>query len=303
MDNSKTARRLNVTDLDTHLASRRERLEATLQRILPAADSEPQSLHAAMRYATLDGGKRLRACLVYLTGEALGAPIEQLDAPAAAVELVHAYSLVHDDLPCMDDDDLRRGKPSCHRAWDEATAMLAGDALQSLAFELLADSGHRNAARMVYTLAHASGSRGMAGGQAMDLAAAGKDPGIDALREIHALKTGALISAAVSLGSQAADINDPAQLEHLHAYSSSIGLGFQIRDDILDIEGDTSTLGKNTGSDLALDKPTYPSLLGLEGAKQAAEQARCRAVDALGKLAIDTRWLAALADYVTNRIY
>lgn len=256
-----------------------------------------------MRYATLDGGKRLRACLVYMTGDALGADAESMDAPAAAVELIHAYSLVHDDLPCMDDDDLRRGKPSCHKAWNEATAMLVGDALQTLAFGILAASRHPNTVNMVLTLAQASGSQGMAGGQALDLAAIGKTLDIDALREIHTLKTGALISAAVTLGAQAADIDDAAIHKHLNEYSSSIGLGFQIRDDILDIEGDTDTLGKQTGSDAVLDKPTYPILLGMSAAKQAAEQAREHALAALDKLDADTRQLAALADYVTNRIY
>ena len=292
-----------MTNLDTQLASWRERLEDTLQRTLPDAERAPQDLHAAMRYATLGGGKRLRACLVYMTGDALGAEAESMDAPAAGVELIHAYSLVHDDLPCMDDDDLRRGKPSCHKAWDEATAMLVGDALQTLAFELLATSRHPNAAAMVATLAQASGSLGMAGGQALDLAATGKRLNIDALREIHALKTGALISSAVTLGVQAADVSDAETLNHLQQYSSSIGLGFQIRDDILDIEGDTDTLGKHTGSDAVLDKPTYPSLLGMSAAKQAAVQAQESAIAALNKLDVDTRQLAALADYVTNRIY
>ena len=292
-----------MTNLDSQLTGWRKRLEDNLQRALPDADSAPQTLHAAMRYATLDGGKRLRACLVYMTGDALGADAESMDAPAAAVELIHAYSLVHDDLPCMDDDDLRRGKPSCHKAWNEATAMLVGDALQTLAFGILAASRHPNTVNMVLTLAQASGSQGMAGGQALDLAAIGKTLDIDALREIHTLKTGALISAAVTLGAQAADIDDAAIHKHLNEYSSSIGLGFQIRDDILDIEGDTDTLGKQTGSDAVLDKPTYPILLGMSAAKQAAEQAREHALAALDKLDADTRQLAALADYVTNRIY
>lgn len=292
-----------MTNLDTHLAGWRMRLQDTLEQALPDAESAPQTLHAAMRYATLDGGKRLRACLVYMTGDALGADAKLLDAPAAAVELIHAYSLVHDDLPCMDDDDLRRGKPSCHKAWDEATAMLVGDALQTLAFELLASSGHPNSTDMIFTLTQASGSLGMAGGQALDLAATGKTLNIDALREIHTMKTGALISAAVTLGAQAAEVSDPETLRHLQQYSSSIGLGFQIRDDILDIEGDTYTLGKEAGSDAVLDKPTYPSLLGMSAAKQAAEQAQEHAIAALNRLDVDTRQLAALADYVTNRIY
>ena len=292
-----------MTDLEAQLNTWRNRLEDYLDQALPDEDDEPRALHAAMRYSTLDGGKRLRACLVYLTGNALGAPAEELDAPAAAVELIHAYSLVHDDLPCMDDDDLRRGKPSCHKAWDEPTAMLVGDALQSLAFELLAASRHSRAAEMVHVLARASGSLGMAGGQALDLGAVGRTLNLGQLRQMHALKTGALIGAAVELGALAAETDEAATLAALRNYAAAIGLGFQIRDDILDIEGDTDTLGKQTGSDAELDKPTYPSLLGLQGAKQAARQARDEAIESLNTLDIDTRQLSALADYVTNRIY
>ena len=292
-----------MTDLEAQLNTWRSRLEDYLDQALPGEDDEPRALHAAMRYSTLDGGKRLRACLVYLTGNALGAPAEELDAPAAAVELIHAYSLVHDDLPCMDDDDLRRGKPSCHKAWDEPTAMLVGDALQSLAFELLAASRHSRAAEMVHVLARASGSLGMAGGQALDLGAVGRTLNLGQLRQMHALKTGALIGAAVELGALAAETDEAATLAALRNYAAAIGLGFQIRDDILDIEGDTDTLGKQTGSDAELDKPTYPSLLGLQGAKQAARQARDEAIESLNTLDIDTRQLSALADYVTNRIY
>ena len=292
-----------MTDLEAQLNTWRNRLEDHLGQALPGEDDEPRALHAAMRYSTLDGGKRLRACLVYLTGNALGAPAEELDAPAAAVELIHAYSLVHDDLPCMDDDDLCRGKPSCHKAWDEPTAMLVGDALQSLAFELLAASRHSRAAEMVHVLARASGSLGMAGGQALDLGAVGRTLNLGQLRQMHALKTGALIGAAVELGALAAETDEAATLAALRNYAAAIGLGFQIRDDILDIEGDTDTLGKQTGSDAELDKPTYPSLLGLQGAKQAARQARDEAIESLNTLDIDTRQLSALADYVTNRIY
>ena len=292
-----------MTDLEAQLNTWRNRLEDYLDQALPDEDDEPRALHAAMRYSTLDGGKRLRACLVYLTGNALGAPAEELDAPAAAVELIHAYSLVHDDLPCMDDDNLRRGKPSCHKAWDEPTAMLVGDALQSLAFELLAASRHSRAAEMVHVLARASGSLGMAGGQALDLGAVGRTLNLGQLRQMHALKTGALIGAAVELGALAAETDEAATLAALRNYAAAIGLGFQIRDDILDIEGDTDTLGKQTGSDAELDKPTYPSLLGLQGAKQAARQARDEAIESLNTLDIDTRQLSALADYVTNRIY
>lgn len=292
-----------MSELESVLPTWRDRLEAQLEMALPDGTTPPTELHAAMRYATLDGGKRLRACLVYLTGNTLGANPNDLDAPAMAVELIHAYSLVHDDLPCMDDDDLRRGKPSVHKAWDEPTAMLVGDALQSLAFELLASSKHTNAAQMVRVLAKASGSLGMAGGQALDLGAVGQTLTLDQLKTMHALKTGALIEAAVELGVLAADEQGDGTRTNLHSYASAIGLGFQIRDDILDIEGDTSILGKEVGSDAGLDKPTYPSLLGMEGAKQAAQQAHDQAVDALAGLELDTHHLRALADYVTNRIY
>ncbi len=292
-----------MSELDAVLTTWRNRLEAQLEAALPDATTPPSALHAAMRYATLDGGKRLRACLVYLAGSTLGVDPDDLDAPAMAVELIHAYSLVHDDLPCMDDDDLRRGKPSVHKAWDEPTAMLVGDALQSLAFELLAASKHTNAADMVQALAKASGSLGMAGGQALDLGAVGQTLSLDELKTMHALKTGALIEVAVELGVLAAGEPINSTRTKLKSYASAIGLGFQIRDDILDIEGDTSILGKEVGSDAGLDKPTYPSLLGIEGAKQAAQQARDQAVSALEGLNLDTRHLHELADYVTNRIY
>ena len=291
-----------TTELDRQLDHWRQRLENILLSALPEATQEPRTLHEAMRYATLAGGKRLRACLVYMTGSALGADADRLDAPAAAVELIHAYSLVHDDLPCMDDDDLRRGKPTCHRQWDEATAMLVGDALQSLAFELLGGSGLDNAALLVTTLAHASGSQGMAGGQALDLAATGNITGLNALRRIHRLKTGALISAAVMLGAQAAGTTSRDMLAALRDYSQALGLGFQIRDDILDIEGDSDIMGKNTGADAALDKATYPALLGLDGARQAARQAHDDAMRALERVDFDTAGLIALAGYVTSRL-
>lgn len=292
-----------TTDLDSQLDHWRQRLENVLLQALPDASSEPHALHEAMRYATLAGGKRLRACLVYITGSTLGSDPDRLDAPAAAVELIHAYSLVHDDLPCMDDDDLRRGKPTIHKQWDEATAMLVGDALQTLAFELLGASGLPNAADLVLTLARASGSRGMAGGQALDLAATGRITDFDELRQIHALKTGALISASVMLGVQAAGTRDDHTITALRAYSQALGLGFQIRDDILDIEGDSDMLGKNTGADEALEKATYPALIGLDGAKRAALEARDDALRALDSLDTETDILAALADFVTNRIY
>jgi geranylgeranyl pyrophosphate synthase len=214
-----------------------------------------------MRYAVLGGGKRVRPVLVFAAGAAVGAADARLDAPACAVELIHAYSLVHDDLPAMDDDDLRRGRPSCHRAFDEATAILTGDALQTLAFQILAQATEPDAAvrlRMIATLALASGSRGMAGGQAIDLAAVGRELDMVQLEDMHIHKTGALIRASVLLGALCTDEFDEPRLERLDRYAKCIGLAFQIQDDILDVVGDTALLGKTAGADTARDKPTYP---------------------------------------------
>jgi len=289
--------------LDAQLARCGARLEDWLDRRLPGASIQPARLHEAMRYAVLGGGKRLRAGLVYLTGEAFGADPAALDAPAAAVELIHAYSLIHDDLPCMDDDALRRGKPSCHVAFGEAVAMLAGDSLQSLAFDVLGHCGHPQAAAMTATLARAAGSLGMAGGQALDLDAVGRSLTLAELRQIHTLKTGALISAAVQLGAQVAELDRVDWLDALGRYAAALGLGFQIRDDILDVEGDTELLGKQSGADAALDKPTYPSLLGLEAARKSAADAHAEAVSALEQLPATADPLRAVADFVINRLY
>ncbi len=292
--------------IEQQLIPYRNRLEAYLDKVLPAADTVPVVLHEALRYSTLNAGKRLRACLVYLTGEMFNALPVALDAPAAAVELIHAYSLVHDDLPCMDDDDLRRGKPSCHKAYDEGTAMLVGDALQSLAFELFGSIESADNAlcpRLIHTLARAAGSQGMAGGQALDLAAQGKDPGLSSLQQIHAMKTAALIEAAVLMGAQTAGVTDNAQLQLLSDYANALGLGFQIRDDILDVVSDTETLGKQAGTDEISGKATYPGLMGLAAAKQSAKNAHQQANKALNQLPYDTQNLQMLADYAINRIY
>ncbi len=294
------------SDINRLLTPCRNRLEIYLDQILPGSDSVPERLHEALRYSTLNAGKRLRASLVYLTGEMLGASPATLDAPAAAIELIHAYSLVHDDLPCMDDDDLRRGKPSCHKAYDEATAMLVGDALQSLAFELLASVESSNPATcssIVRTLAKAAGSQGMAGGQALDLAAEGILPELDSLKQIHAMKTAALIEAAVLLGAQTAGETDRRHLQYLSEYGLALGLGFQIQDDILDIVSDTETLGKQTGADEVNNKATYPGLMGLSAARKAAEETYQQASSALNRLPFDTQSLQMLADYAINRIY
>lgn len=292
--------------IEQQLIPYRERLETYLDKVLPAADTVPVVLHEALRYSTLNAGKRLRACLVYLTGEMFDTAPAALDAPAAAVELIHAYSLVHDDLPCMDDDDLRRGKASCHRAYDEATAMLVGDALQSLAFELLGSiesADNTVCPRLIRTLARAAGSQGMVGGQALDLAAEGKAPDLSSLQQIHAMKTAALIEAAVLMGAQTAGVTDSSQLQLLSDYARALGLGFQIHDDILDVVSDTETLGKQAGADEINSKATYPALIGLAAARKAANDACLQAENALSMLPMDTQRLQMLADYAINRIY
>ena len=288
------------------IAAYRARIEAVLERCLPAADGVPQRLHSALRYSALGTGKRLRPILVYATGEALGAPLERLDAPAAAVELIHAYSLVHDDLPAMDDDDLRRGRPTCHRAFDEGTAILAGDALQVLAFRILAETALTGAetsthTRMIYLLAEASGTDGMAGGQALDLAAVGKELSVEELENIHRRKTGALIRASVLMAAMAANETDARRQARLDRYAQDLGLAFQIQDDILDVEGDAAMLGKATGADRAKDKPTYPSVAGMAAAKRRCRELHARAVEALVDFGPGAEHLRWLADFVIER--
>ena len=294
------------TALEAALPRWQARVESALDRHLPPADTLPMRLHEAMRYAVLGGGKRLRPVLVYAAGEALGAEPAHMDAPACAVEFIHAYSLVHDDLPCMDDDDLRRGQPTCHRAFDEATAVLVGDALQSLAFRTLAEhcgAPVTDAARlrMVATLALASGSRGMAGGQALDLAATGQPLDLPQLEDLHIHKTGALIRASVVLGALCQPDLDEAHLSRLDRYAKSIGLAFQIRDDILDVEGTTDALGKTSGADARLEKATYPGLLGLQEAREHASGLVERALEALAPLDRRADPLRDLARYVVER--
>ena len=282
------------------------RVDAALEQRLPPATVPPARLHEAMRYAVLGSGKRVRPVLVYAAGEALGVPPESLDEPACAVELIHAYSLVHDDLPAMDDDDLRRGRPTCHRAYDEATAILVGDALQTLAFQVLCSEPADPAAAttrlaMVRTLAGASGSRGMAGGQALDLDAVGRELTLAELEQLHIHKTGALIRASVRLGTLAAPAADPAAVRSLDRYGKCVGLAFQIRDDILDVEGDPALIGKTRGKDAAHNKPTYPALLGLAGARDKCATLLAEAVgclEGIGERAQPLRWLA---EYVVAR--
>ncbi len=284
----------------------RTRVDNALLRWLPDEQSPPEQLHAAMRYAALGGGKRVRPVLVYATAAALGVEPSRLDGPACAVEMIHAYSLVHDDLPAMDNDELRRGRPTCHIAFDEATAILAGDGLLTLAFEVLTTDESMQVSpeqrlRMVRELAEASGNRGMVGGQAIDIAAEGTKLTLEQLQQMHAHKTGALIRAAVRLGALACDTLQPEQAKSLDAYAEAIGLAFQIRDDILDVEADTETLGKPQGSDEARNKPTYTSLLGLEGAKQKAQALHQHALESLGgfdEAADPLRWISA---YIVDR--
>ena len=289
---------------ETSFEAWRARLDAALEQVLPSPDHEPLRLHAAMRHAVLNGGKRMRPLLVHATGSAFGADATGLDVAAVAVELIHCYSLVHDDLPAMDDDALRRGQPTVHVAFDEATAILAGDALQSLAFDVLAQAplpAERRVA-MLAELARASGAGGMCGGQALDIDATGKPAGIriDALERLHAMKTGALLRSAVRLGALAADV-DPASLQALDRYANALGLAFQIRDDLLDIEGDAATLGKTAGKDLMQDKATFPALLGLEASRARLAALKTDMDDALAALPVDTTALAALARIVVER--
>jgi len=277
------------------------RVHAMLDRALPLASEPPLRLHEAMRYTVLGGGKRVRAILAVATGESLGAEAQCMEPAACAVEFIHAYSLVHDDLPCMDDDDLRRGVPTCHRAFGEATALLVGDALQALAFETLARAPVSDSGELVRVLARASGSRGMAGGQAIDLESVGRTLTLDQLENMHLHKTGALIRASVRLGVLCAGTRDPETLDRLDEYARCIGLAFQIRDDILDIEGDTEVLGKTQGADVALDKPTYPSLLGLDASRAHARALHERASEQLAPLGRDADFLLALSEFIVDR--
>jgi geranylgeranyl pyrophosphate synthase len=295
---------MSEAELRGFIAQSRARCEAALERWLPAADIHPVRLHSAMRYSALGAGKRIRPTLVYATAQAIGLAPETVDAAAAAVELIHAYSLVHDDLPAMDDDDLRRGRLTCHKAFDEATAILVGDALQTLAFQVLALDENLPAAvrvAMVATLARASGSRGMAGGQALDLAAESQMPDLAMLENIHIHKTGALIRAGVSLATLARPDLDPQLAERLDRYAKCLGLAFQIRDDILDVEGDSAVIGKTSGKDQAQEKATYPALMGLGAAREAAEGLISEALgclDGLDGAADPLRWVA---DYMVRR--
>ncbi|EIJ41512.1 geranylgeranyl pyrophosphate synthase [Beggiatoa alba B18LD] len=285
-----------------------QRINQALTQHLPAPHILPVRLHEAMHYAVLNGGKRVRPLLVYLTGQALNVAPDVLDIPACAVECIHAYSLVHDDLPAMDDDDLRRGKPTCHKAFDEATAILAGDALQAHAFYLLTHDPTQQLSpaqrlAMVEALSLASSSRGMVGGQMIDMEAVGKNLNAAELENMHIHKTGALIRASVKLGALASPNFSEETFEQLDRYAKCIGLAFQIQDDILDVEAPTETLGKKQGADTALNKPTYPSIIGLQASKQMAIELIEQAVQALQTFDQRADPLRELAHYIIKRAY
>ncbi len=280
------------------------RIEGVLDEVLPQANVSPEKLHQAMRYSAMGGGKRVRALLCYAAAELCDTDITLTDAAAAAVELIHAYSLVHDDMPCMDDDDLRRGKPSCHKQFDDATALLVGDALQTLAFDVLSTpelcTNANQQISMLNLLAKASGSYGMAGGQAIDLASVGKMLSQHELEAMHQLKTGALIQASAILGASG---GNSAHISAVQTFAENIGLAFQVVDDILDTEADTATLGKTAGKDADSNKPTYVSILGLDTAKQFAESLYQQALAALQPFGNQAQRLRELAGFITQRSF
>ncbi|WP_176080139.1 polyprenyl synthetase family protein [Paraburkholderia tropica] len=281
-----------------------DRVESALDHYLPAADVQPAPLHDAMRYAVLGGGKRVRPLLCHAAGELTGATPEALDAAACALEMIHVYSLVHDDMPCMDDDDMRRGKPTVHVKYDEPTALLVGDALQSQAFITLTSDvvDAPRQASLVRELALASGSVGMAGGQAIDLASVGHSLTREQLETMHRLKTGALLRASVRMGAVAGETPSADTLAALDKYAAAVGLAFQVVDDILDVTADSATLGKTAGKDAKDGKPTYVSIIGLDASRALAQQLRADAHAALEPFGARAQRLAELADLVVNRV-
>jgi len=295
-----------VSDFNTRLLQYKSRVDFALDQHLPCDTDSTTLLLKAMRYAITNGGKRVRPVITYATGAALGIPLDRLDLAACSVEMIHAHSLVHDDLPAMDDDDLRRGQPSLHRKFDEATAILAGDALQALAFTVLAtNSDHAlnpdARLQMIAVLGEASGANGMAAGQAIDLESVGKTLTLEQLEDMHRHKTGALIRASARLAVLVADIADNSLAAKIDSYAGAIGLSFQIVDDILDITEDTETLGKTQGADLALNKPTYPALLGLDGAKNYAQNMHQAALESLAGLGPEFDELRDLSGFIVDR--
>ncbi|MFO7704188.1 MAG: (2E,6E)-farnesyl diphosphate synthase [Halopseudomonas sp.] len=293
-----------MTDFVDYLEACQQRINAHLDRQLQTSEPRLEKLFSALRYSVTHGGKRIRPILAYACCEALGGKVEQADAAAAAVEAIHAYSLIHDDLPAMDDDDLRRGRPTCHIAYDEATAILAGDALQALAFQWLAQAQGLKPdtrLRMIDLLACAAGPTGMVGGQAIDLDAVGEKLDLATLEHMHQHKTGALIRASVQLGALSSEQVGESQLQALARYAHCIGLAFQVQDDIIDIESDTSILGKQQGADAARNKPTYPALLGLDDARVLADSLRNQAIEALEPFGNKALRLRQLADFIVQR--
>lgn len=294
-----------MNSVDSIISAYLPRIEENLSALTPASHHTDEKLVAACRYSLLNGGKRLRPILVYLTGELFNADNADLDRIACAIECVHSYSLVHDDLPAMDDDELRRGRPTCHIAYDEATAILVGDALQCLAFETITESQFNgttvnNQLKIVNTLANASGLLGMCGGQALDIEATDSEITLTQLEQVHKLKTGALLKSAITMGALAGNANE-LEIAALARYAEAIGLAFQVQDDILDVEGDTHTLGKPQGSDIEANKATYPALLGIEGAKDKARNLVNQAINALSEIDADTGRLKAIAEYIIAR--
>ena len=283
-------------------------MESALAARLPAATAVPARLHEAMRYSVLGGGKRIRPALVFATAKTLGLTENEVEAAACAIELIHVYSLVHDDLPAMDDDDLRRGRPTCHKAFDEATAVLVGDALQPLAFQLLARDPELPASpavrlRLVDVLCEASGTFGMVGGQAIDLAQEGQHPGIEQVEDMHARKTGALIRASVLLAAECVPSLDRNLYSALNDFATAIGLAFQIQDDLLDVLGDVSTLGKATGADRERDKPTHPTIIGIEASQERVNLLHGQAMMALEGFGERAAPLRSLANWLLSRNY
>ena len=289
---------------ENRIAHYTERVAAKLDSVLPAATHSPQLLHDAMRYAVFNGGKRVRPLLVYAAGECLQVPEQVLDAPAAAIELIHAFSLVHDDLPAMDDDDLRRGKPTVHRQYDEATAILAADALQPLAFSVLADipdAPRQTRSRLVKMVADACGSLGMTGGQSLDLSAEGRELSADEIEHMYAMKTGALIHASVVAPTLLSNAVSDQQSAAIDAFGRTIGIAFQIKDDILDVEGETEVIGKQSGADQRLNKATYPGLVGIEKARQRCDELLDSALQRLDDFGADAASLRWLARFIVER--
>jgi geranylgeranyl diphosphate synthase, type II len=295
-----------MTDFSAYLQYCQARINGVLLAQFDTPHPALNRLHEAMRYSLTIGGKRIRPMLAYASCQALGGEDQQADVAAAAVEMIHAYSLIHDDLPAMDDDDLRRGQPTCHKAFDEATAILAGDGLQARAFELLAEAGDWQAGtrlRMIRILARAAGPGGMVGGQAIDLASVGQKLDLATLEDMHRHKTGALIVASVQLGALASESAYDSHLEALGTYADCVGLAFQVQDDILDVRSDTSVLGKRQGADIARDKPTYPALMGLDAAQQFALALRDQACASIEQLGSGADRLRQLADYIVERSF